>query len=132
MPGLKPVAGLRLLLAGACAIMWISAAGPAIAQTYNNVCASISGLKCTVNPAPVGSPCGCFTPVGRVPGSVEGPSTEKRPGTTAVSPSTPDTASTKQTMSSVCQTKYGRCRIYPSPLKSQCQCGEDTGAVVEK
>lgn len=111
MPGLKPVAGLRAILAGACAITWISAARPAIAQqSANDVCRPIGGgPTCTVSPALIGSPCGCFTPVGRVAGRIEAP--EKEP-------------------SIFCETKYGRCRISPSSIGDECKCGDDPGTVV--
>src|SRR5712671_3764867 len=94
MPGLKPAAGLRVILAGACAIAWISAARPAIAQLINDVCRPIGGgPTCTVNPAPAGSPCGCFTPGGRVAGRIEAPEKE---------------------LAITCQTDNGRCRTVTS------------------
>jgi hypothetical protein len=112
MPGLKPVAGMRATLAGICAITWISAARPAIAQqSANDVCRPIDGgPTCTVPPAPIGSPCGCFTSVGRVAGRIEAP--EKEP-------------------SIYCETRYGRCRMN-SPLGTgdKCTCGKDEGTVV--
>jgi hypothetical protein len=118
MPGLKPVAGLGVILAGACAITWISAARPAIAQSLSEVCRpSGGGETCRVYPAPVGSPCGCFTPSGRVAGRVEPPPTTSKGGT-------------QEKEAITCQTRYGRCRIYPSSVGDECKCGDDPGTVV--
>src|SRR5438445_96000 len=112
MPGVKPVAGLRAILAGACTVTWISAARPAIAgQLINDVCRPIGGgPTCTVNPAPAGSPCGCFTPVGRVAGRIEAPEKE-----TAIT----------------CQiTKDDLCRsARPAYVGDECQCARDPGKV---
>jgi hypothetical protein len=119
MAGLKPVAGLRVILAGACTIAWISAARPA-GQQYNNVCQIFGGRgpTCTVDPALIGSPCGCFTPSGRVPGKVI-ESRGEGDGQLQTSPQT----------SNVCETKYGRCRISPKNVGDNCDCRNDPGKV---
>jgi hypothetical protein len=109
MPGLRPVAGLTAILAGVCTITWISAARPAIAgESTSDVCRIGGGPTCTVNPAPIGSPCGCFTPAGRVAGRVW----------------------PKEEVSDYCETKYGRCRISSSSIGDECKCGDDQGTVV--
>jgi hypothetical protein len=105
MPGLKPVAGLRVVLAGACAITWISAARPVIAQ-YR--CATES-TTCTVNPAPAGTPCRCSTPSGMEQGFV--------------------LSRGNRETSTNCETEYGRCHIDRSPVGSPCECGADPGTV---
>jgi hypothetical protein len=97
-------------LAGACAITWISAARPAIAQIINDECRPIGGgPTCTVNPAPAGSPCGCFTPVGRVAGRIETPEKET---------------------SITCQiTKDRYCRTKPLHVGDDCECAVEPGTV---
>jgi hypothetical protein len=107
MPGLKPLAGLRVILAGACAITWISAAHPAIAQLR---CMTGDGLSCAADPAPPGTPCSCFTARGLLRGVVLPP------------PSSDD--------STFCETRYGYCRISPSRVQSYCECENDPGIVV--
>jgi hypothetical protein len=139
MPGLKPAAGLRAILAGACAITWISAAHPAIAQSLNDVCriGGGGGQTCTVNPAPVGSLCGCFTPSGRVTGRVEQPTASKGDAKEGTQKSDVKEGTQKSDAkegpqtSSVCKTAYGLCRAKTTrKVGEACDCYGDAGALI--
>jgi hypothetical protein len=130
MPGLKLVAGLRGILVGACAIAWISAALPTIAQSLNDVCriGGDGGQTCTVNPAPVGSTCGCFTPSGRVMGRVAPPTGSKGDAKEGTQKSD---AKEGTQPSSVCKTPYGLCRAKTSgKVGEACECYGDAGTLI--
>ena len=119
MPGLKLGAGLRGILVGACAIAWISAARPVIAQSLNDVCRIDREQTCTVSPAPVGSTCSCFTPSGRVTGRVDRPT-----GSGGGAKEGPQ-------MSSVCRTARGLCRAKTTgKVGEACECYGDAGSLI--
>jgi hypothetical protein len=103
-------------------VAWIVAipvlAWPALAQYVNNQCGSPQGI-CSVNPAPVGSPCSCFTNLGPVPGQILSPGGGFMPQQT-------------QAISNACRTFRGVCQTYPAPVGSVCGCFGDPGTVVQR
>ncbi len=93
-------------------------AQPASAQFVNNVCGTMQG-PCQVNPAPVGSPCGCYTNFGPAPGQI-------LPQGGAIAPQQ------MQAVSNVCRTYKGVCQVNPAPVGSACGCYGDIGAVIPR
>ena len=87
----------------------------ASAQMISNVCQSMQGPRCRVNPAPVGSSCGCYTQFGPSPGLIAG--------------MTPTPSYGGASINNVCQTYRGRCQTTPAPVGSVCGCYGDAGTV---
>ena len=94
-------------------------AEPAAAQYVNNVCGATQGT-CIVNPAPVGSPCSCYTNFGPAPGAV------LPPGGAGFRPQQ------MQAISYACRTYRGMCQVNSGPVGSACSCYGDPGFVVPK
>lgn len=100
--------------------MGLLAAPPAPAQFINNQCATVQGGMCLVNPAPVGSPCGCFTPVGPVPGNVMPPGGGYANNQAVM-------------LSTVCSSFKGMCSIpFPAGVGSGCNCSGIPGTVIPR
>jgi hypothetical protein len=97
-------------------------ADPTSAQYVNNVCGAGPGT-CIVNPAPVGSQCGCYTPYGPTPGQIIPPmGGELGPQQLQQLPSASD----------VCRTFRGVCQAYQAPVGSACNCYGDAGFIIPK
>jgi hypothetical protein len=92
-------------------------ASPAAAQYVNNICGWGQGW-CQVNPAQVGSECGCATSSGIMQGQI------LPPGGYSIQP--------RMAVSNICRTYRGACQTYPLPLGSQCNCFGDPGFVSAK
>ena len=86
-----------------------------LAQYLSNQCGTSFGV-CTVNPAPIGSRCGCYGPRGLDPG-------QRLPLGGIVERGL-------QMTSEFCQTFRGRCETFPAPVGSSCSCYGDLGTVV--
>jgi hypothetical protein len=88
------------------------------AQYINNVCGTTQGT-CIVNPAPIGSECGCMTNFGAIPGAVLPPGGGYMP-------------QQMQAISNACRTYRGICQTYPAPIGSSCGCYGDPGTVIPR
>lgn len=99
-------------------LVCIAISVPASAQYVNNICVSMLGTTCMVNPAPIGSQCGCFTPYGPSPGQIAPPFAQ------------PQLQQNFSPMSEACQTFRGICRTYAARLGSPCACFGDPGSIV--
>jgi hypothetical protein len=104
---------------GLGALLWLRVEEPASAQFVNNVCGSMQGTLCTVNPAPIGSPCACFTPSGPSPGQI-------------ITPNAPPMSKSFQSTNNTCRTLRGICQTYPAPIGSPCVCFGDPGTVISR
>ena len=89
----------------------------AVAQYFNNLCGTVQGGFCTVRPAPVGSPCGCFTPGGLVQGQIMAPGGGFQ---------------SMPILSNACRTFRGICQTDPAPIGSDCDCFGDDGTVIPR
>jgi hypothetical protein len=87
---------------------------PAGAQYVNNVCGWGQG-RCPVNPAPVGSGCGCVTNLGVMEGRILPPS-----------------GYGEAAMSNVCRTYRGVCQVYPQSVGAACYCYGDAGVITPR
>ena len=107
-----PQAALALLYA----IAVLTPDRPAEAQMFNNVCATQQG-NCIANPAPIGSPCGCMSAYGPIPGQI-------------LPPIGGYAGPQQQAISNACRTYRGICQTYPAPIGSPCGCYGDPGMVI--
>lgn len=118
MPGWSKIATARAGLAFVCAVTLCVAARPAKAQYINNLCGTERGY-CVVNPAPIGSQCGCIFPDRMVPGVILPPGGGYMP-------------QQMQAISNACRTYRGICQTYPAPIGSSCGCFGDPGTVIPR
>ena len=101
------------------ALLWLGVVEPASAQFASDVCSSRQGTVCTVKPALIGSPCGCFTPIGPSPGEI-------------VAPNAPPMPRSSRAISDTCRTARGICQAYGAPIGSPCTCFGDPGTVISR
>jgi hypothetical protein len=113
----RRMTALNAAVAFACGLAGLAPRWAAGAQVLSNICATQFG-NCVANPAPVGSPCGCLSNGGAVPGEILPPAGgygfQER----------------SQAIGNACRTNHGICQTYPAPIGSPCGCFGDPGTVI--
>lgn len=107
------------------ALLLCGVARPTVAQFVSDTCVSAQGEQCTVKPAPLGSPCSCFTKNGPSQGQIVAPTSN---GSANVAPAPQST----ETVDNTCRTAHGYCATYQAPLGSPCSCFGNSGTVVTR